>query len=114
LWQAAARDEGAAGGRGEAASGLAGFANGCCADAADEKARAAQMIAIAARIADDGLGIDSPGVRADLRASGISQNPVQWEILFAFSPAANVGTGVRKDHVQTASLDAMTYEPICY
>jgi hypothetical protein len=71
LWQDAPRGEGAATGLGAAAMGLAGAANGCCANAADEivKIPAAKIPASVAnriRSSDQGAGIEVTGWRANM------------------------------------------------
>jgi hypothetical protein len=65
LWQAAPRGEAAAGALGGATTGLPGAGSGC-ADAADENASAAAIVAIATRIANQRAGINVTGSPANL------------------------------------------------
>jgi hypothetical protein len=62
-------------GRGAVAAGLAGVGKGCCAGAADEKAKHAATAAIAIRMSDKGIGIKITGWQKCPDISNISNPP---------------------------------------
>src|ERR1700749_4268551 len=74
LWQEAPRGEGIAVGLGATEGGLAGTADGACADAADTIVKIAAMVAKWIRSPGQVAGIEVTGSRGNVRQSRISES----------------------------------------